>query len=277
MRLLALLLLTCLTYASEPLLVALKPDKNPEAMASERQELATYLQAALGRPVQVIVPLSGAVILEGFIGGTVDLAYLSGTDLANAGATAELVVAGRINGRTNYDSLWVAKTGSSYDSVAALRGKSVAFASRTSTSGFLVPRLDLVKRGLITRANPDPATFFGQVFYGTGYVSAIERVLDGSAEAAAVSDYVLLGDKHLTAVQKVELRIVQKQGPVPTHALAVRASLPANDKARLRTALLALNEEKQRPLRDRLFVAELVETDANSHLEIIRDALSLVR
>ena len=277
MRLLTLLLLTCLTYASEPLMVALKPDKNPEAMASERQELANYLQAALNRPVQVIIPLSGAVILEGFNGGTVDLAYLSGTDLANAGTTAELLVAGRINGRTAYDSIWVAKAGSSYDSVEALRGKSVAFASRTSTSGFLVPRLDLVKRGLITREHPDPATFFGQVFYGTGYVSAIERVLDGSAEAAAVSDYVLLGDKHLTMAQKAQLRIVQKQGPVPTHALAVRASLPAADKAALRTTLLALNEEKQRPLRDRLFVAELVETDAASHLEIIPDALSLVR
>ena len=277
MRYLLLLLLCSVTFASEPLMVALKPDKNPEAMASERQELAAYLQTALGRPVRVIVPLSGAVILEGFNGGTVDLAYLSGTDLANAGTTAELLVAGRINGRTTYDSLWVAKASSSYDSVAALRGKSVAFASRTSTSGFLVPRLDLVKRGLITRENPDPTTFFGQVFYGTGYVSAIERVLDGSAEAAAVSDYVLLGDKHLTAAQKAQLRIVQTQGPVPTHALAARASLPAADKAALRAALLGLNADKQRPLRDRLFVAELVETDAVSHLAVIRDALSLVR
>jgi phosphonate transport system substrate-binding protein len=277
MRLMTLLLLCGIAFASEPLIVALKPDKNPEAMATERQELATYLQTALGRPVNVIVPLSGAVILEGFQGGTVDLAYVSGTDLANAGTSAELLVAGRIAGRTTYDSLWVAKAGSTYDSVAALRGKPVAFASRTSTSGFLVPRLDLVKRGLITRENPDPATFFSQVFYGTGYVSAIERVLDGSAEAAAVSDYVMLGDKHLTAEQKAQLRIVQKQGPVPTHALAARASLPAADKAALRTALLALNDEQQRPLRDRLFVAELVETDAAAHLAVVREALSLVR
>ena len=277
MRLLTLLLLTCLTYASEPLLVALKPDKNPEAMARERQELADYLQQALQRPVRVIVPLSGTVILEGFAGATVDLAYISGTDLVHAGANAELLVAGRIAGRTTYDSLWVAKADSSYDSVAALRGKSVAFASRTSTSGFLVPRLDLVTRGLITRENPDPATFFGQVFYGTGYVSAIERVLDGSAEAAAVSDYVLLGDKHLTPEQKSRLRIIQKQGPVPTHALAVSASLPAADKTALRNALLDLNSEPHRALRDRLFVAELVETDATSHLAVIREALSLVR
>lgn len=278
MRILVLLLaaLACCPSA-ERLIVALKPDKDPEAMAAERKELGAYLSGRLSRTVDVIVPLSGATILEGFAGGTVDLAYVSGTDLATAGKNAELLLVGRIAGRTTYDSIWVARKESNYRTVEDLRGKPVAFASRTSTSGYLIPRLDLVRRGLLTREKPDPALFFGvgNVLFGTGYVSAIERVLDGTAEAAAVSDYVMLGDKHLTPEQKAKLRIVQTQGPVPTHALAARASLPPAERDALRDALEGLNEEAHRALRDRLFVAELVRADAAEHLAVVRDALAL--
>lgn len=278
MRILVLLfaVFTC-CQSAERLIVALKPDKNPEAMAAERAELGTYLSARLTRPVDVIVPLSGATILEGFAGGTVDLAYVSGTDLATAGKNADLLLVGRIAGRTTYDSIWVARKESNYRTVEDLRGKPVAFASRTSTSGFLIPRLDLVRRGLLTADKPDPTLFFGagNALFGTGYVSAIERVLDGTAEAAAVSDYVMLGDKHLTPEQKAKLRIVQTQGPVPTHSLAARASLPQAERDALRDALEGLNEEAHRALRDRLFVAELVRADAAEHLAVVRDALAL--
>ena len=47
------------------IVVALKPDKDPEAMIAERAQLSKYLSKQLGKPVEVIVPLSSAVILEG--------------------------------------------------------------------------------------------------------------------------------------------------------------------------------------------------------------------
>jgi ABC-type phosphate/phosphonate transport system substrate-binding protein len=43
--------------------VALKPDKDPDKMLAEREALAKALAASLGRPVKVIVPLSAAVII----------------------------------------------------------------------------------------------------------------------------------------------------------------------------------------------------------------------
>ncbi len=53
-------------------LIALKPDKNPEAMLKEREELEKFLSAETGRKVKVIIPLSGSVIHEGFLNGTID-------------------------------------------------------------------------------------------------------------------------------------------------------------------------------------------------------------
>ena len=208
-------------------MVALKPDKNPEQMLQERKTLSDFLARKLGKPVEVIVPLSSSVIIEGFANGTVDLGYLSATDMVvaqkkNAG---QILLAGEIDGHNWYQSYWLALKEKPYSKVEDLKGKPVAFASKTSTSGYLIPIYDLKRKGLLTK--PDPEAFFGagNLFYGTGYVSAVERVLNGQAEAAAVSYYVLDKDKHLTIEQRAKLKKVAEQGPVPTHVIAVRSSI----------------------------------------------------
>jgi phosphonate transport system substrate-binding protein len=265
----------------ERFVVALKPDKNPEILRAEKAQLDAFLSAQLGRAVETIIPLSATVILEGFASGTIDLGYLSATDLVNARArgVADLLLAGEFpDGRTAYDSYWVVKKDAPYASISDLRGKPVAFASRTSTSGFIVPLLDLQKRGLLG-ADADPAGFFGagNVFFGVGYVSAVERVLAGEAEAAAVSYYVLDQDKHLSLEQRAALRVLQKQGPVPSHVLAVRATLAPSDVAALRAALLALNAPEHAALRDKLFTTRLVPSDAAKHVAELAEGIALAK
>lgn len=260
------------------MVVALKPDKNPEQMVQERQTLSAYLEKALGKPVEVVIPLSGAVIQEGFANGTIDVAYLSATDLLTAKnkGTATLLLAGEIDGKTTYQSYWVTLKDKPYTKVEDLKGKPVAFASRTSTSGFVLPLWDLHQRKLVSAAG-DPEEFFGKgnVFFGTGYVSAIEKVFTGEAEAAAVSYYVLDKDKHLTVEQRAKLRKLAEQGPVPTHVLAVRKTLPAKEVAALKAALLRMNEPATAELRDKLFTSKLVESDEARHLGSFAEASAL--
>lgn len=260
---------------AQKVVVALKPDKNPDRMIEERRSLEKFLSEKLGRPVEVIIPLSAAVINEGFANGTIDVGYLSATDLINAKA-AELLLVGEINGKTTYQSYWLALKEKPYASVEDLRGKPVAFASKTSTSGFVIPLWDLRRKNLVSE-KADPEEFFGKgnVFYGTGYVSAVERVLNGESEAAAVSYYVLDEDKHLSAEQRARLKKVAEQGDVPTHIIAVRQSLSGAEKADLKRAILTLNDGNE-PLRDKLFTSKLVETDAEKHLAPMREALSVV-
>lgn len=261
---------------AQKIVVALKPDKNPDQMMQERESLQKFLGEKLGRPVEVIIPLSAAVINEGFANGTIDIGYLSANDLINA-KEAELLLVGEINGNTTYKSYWLALNEKPYDSVEDLRGKPIAFASKTSTSGFVIPLWDLRRKKLVSE-KADPEEFFGKgnVFYGTGYVSAVERVLNGEAEAAAVSYYVLDEDKHLSAEQRARLKKVAEQGDVPTHIIAVRKSLSDAEKANLKKVILTLNEGGNEQLRDKLFTSKLVETDAEKHLAPLREALSVV-
>ncbi len=265
-----------LTSSATKLVVALKPDKNPDQMMEERASLSKYLSDKLGRPVEVIIPVSAAVINEGFSNGTIDIGYLSANDLINS-KDAELLVAGEINGETTYKSYWLALREKPYDSVEDLRGKPIAFASKTSTSGYVIPLWDLKKRGLFSDAN-NPEEFFGKgnVFYGTGYVSAVERVLNGQAEAAAVSYYVLDEDTHLSEEQRGRLKKIAEQGPVPTHIIAIRRTVAPDERTKLKQALLELNSDPNTALRDRVFTSKLVETDQESHLRPLREALAVV-
>ncbi len=89
--------------ANVSLVVALKPDKNPEAMISEKKDLEAYLEKKVGMKVKVIVPLTGAVIQEGLANGTIDLAYVSGMEMVKMQKekTADLLLVTQINGKNS--------------------------------------------------------------------------------------------------------------------------------------------------------------------------------
>jgi phosphonate transport system substrate-binding protein len=259
--------------------VALKPDKDPDAMIAERAQLSEYLSKELGKPVEVIVPLSSAVILEGLSNGTIDLAYLAATDMVHAinEQTANLLLAGEIDGKTSYKSYWVTLKEKPYQSIIDLKGKPIAFSGKTSTSGYVIPLWDLRQKGLISDSGR-AEEFFGEdnVWFGSGYVSAVERVLNGDAEAAAVSYYVLDKDKHLTGEQRQKLRRLSEQGPVPTHVIAIRSQISDTDRAALRATLLAMDKGNPE-LRDRVFTSRLVEVDPATHLGSLKESIALAK
>jgi len=260
------------------IVIALEPDKDPDAMIADRESLEGFLSQAAGLKTEAIVPLSSTVINEGLKNGTIDVAYLSSTATARLmrSGAVEILLASKVDGETSYLSYWLALKEKPYASIQDLAGKRIAFSSRTSTSGFLIPSWDLYKQGLIT-LETGPEGFFGEgnVYYGVGYVSAAERVLNGSAEAAAVSYYVLEQDKHLSLEQRAQLKVVDTQGPVPSHVIVVRASLSPEAKAKLREAFLSMNDEGVE-LRDRIFGGPLVAVDADTHLAVTFEALEVI-
>ena len=207
------------------------------------------------------------------------IAYLAATDMLNAlnEQTAALLLAGEIEGKTSYKSYWVTLKEKPYQSVADLKGKPIAFSGKTSTSGYVIPLWDLRQKNLISDSGK-AEEFFGEgnVWFGSGYVSAVERVLNGDAEAAAVSYYVLDKDKHLTLEQRQKLRRLAEQGPVPTHVIAIRSQISDADRTVLRDALVAMDKENPE-LRDRVFTSRLVEVDPAGHLGSLKDSVALAK
>ena len=261
------------------IIVALEPDKDPDAMLEDRAALEGYLSETTGRNIEAIVPMSSAVIYEGLRNGTIDLAYLSATASGKLieKVIIDILLAELIDGKPYYQSYWITLKDAPYQSIADLEGQPIAFSSRTSTSGFLIPAWDLYTQGLIDLEN-GPEGFFGEgnVFYGVGYVSAAERVLRGDAQAAAVSYYVLDKGKHLSQEQRERLRILDSQGPVPSHVIVVRKGLNSLDQIAIKEALLNMNTADT-DLRDRIFGAELAPANAETHLQTTLEALEISR
>jgi ABC-type phosphate/phosphonate transport system substrate-binding protein len=55
----------------------------------------------------------------------------------------------------------------------------------------------------------------------------------------------------------------------------VRGSLSPEVRAKLKAALLGLNDEPNQALRDKLFTSKLVETDVDSHISSLSEALRI--
>ena len=260
----------------QKLVIALKANKNPEKMLSEKEALEKHLSAKLNRAVEVLIPSDSSVVVESFRNGTLDLGYLSSTDAARNldQNTASILLIHLKNGKPHYQSVWLSLKEKPYQSISELAGKPVAFASRSSTSGYLIPVWDLARKNHI---GPDRSLtdYFSEVLYGTGYVSAVEKVLSGEVEVAAVSDYVFNGDnKYLSDEQKSRLRIVQQQGPVPSHTLCIRSSISREDAAIIEAALLDMNRDCP-ALRDQVFNGELVKVEPTEHLRVTREAIEV--
>ncbi len=271
----SLAMLSC-SEPQEKLVIALKANKNPEEMLAEKEDLQNYLSQKLNREVEVLIPTDSSVVIESFRNGTLDLGYLSSTDAARNldQETASVLLIHLKNGLPSYQSIWLSLKDKSYQSIEELKNQPVAFASRSSTSGYLIPVWDLVNKGLVG-PNISLTDFFSQTIYGTGYVSAVEKVLSGEVEAAAVSDYVFTGDnKYLNDEQKSRLRIIQQQGPVPSHTICVRSSLSPTDRSILLKTLLEMNQDNP-TLRDKVFNGELIEVDQDEHLRPTREAIEV--
>ena len=91
----------------QKLVIALKANKNPEKMLSEKEALEKHLSAKLNRAVEVLIPSDSSVVVESFRNGTLDLGYLSSTDAARNldQNTASILLIHLKNGKPHYQSV----------------------------------------------------------------------------------------------------------------------------------------------------------------------------
>jgi len=263
--------------------IALKPNKNVQAQRADEKSLGQALEKVIGIPVNITTPNNKTIIEAGLANKTIDVGYVSSSDAISFAdnKVAEVLVAGQhesVDPEGNnykgpyYFSVWLTLKDRPYESIADLKGKKIAFSSRTSTSGYLIPCWDLIKKGIIPEGG-SLKNFFGEnnIFFGSGYVSAVEQVLEGKAEAAAVSYYVYEKDKHLELAQREKLKVIQRQGPVASHTFCARMSLSSKDRKIIKDALIQIVEDKPE-LSQSLFGGTLTSVNATEHLKAPREA-----
>lgn len=255
---------------------AFQPQENPEGLRLDAERFSEFIAQETGYNVEVFLPTSYSVVVEALRYDNADIAYFSGLPylMAHEASGADILLVEERDGNPFYYSQWYVSADSDYESLADLEGKPIAFTSPTSTSGYLFPMAKVIEEGLVEQGG-EPDSFFGEVLFAGGYEQALLALVSGQVEAAAASDYAL--QQYLTDEQREEVRVLTRQGPVPTHGLAARAGLDEEVRKNIVAALLKLNEEENAELLKSVYGAEkLVPREHEVHVRALRSARDLV-
>jgi len=143
------------------------------------------IEASLGVPVKVFTPADYDGVIQGLLGGTLDMAWLGASafakiHLTDANAVDLALTKQNVDGSTGYYSIAFARKDSGITSLDDAKGKVFAFAEPNSTSGYLVPAAELIaKYGTLEN-------YFSEVKFSGGHEQTIVGVANGDF-AAGVS------------------------------------------------------------------------------------------
>jgi phosphonate transport system substrate-binding protein len=241
-----------------------------------------FLSKELQQPVEAVFGDETAAV-EALRANRADVAFLGSRsalkakELANASLYLAEVRSNYSGGHT-YKSVFVVpknsalKSGQGKGTLTQLKGKKMSFTSPTSGSGFIFPVAELVQQKLV----PDRDRlngFFGQVTYGGSYDKALQAVLKGQADVAAVSEYAL-GSPYITAAEASTLRVLYSIPGVPAHGISIDDDVSTSDRNRLIAAMLKLNQPANNQLLTALYNStKLIKVDGDAHLQPTKVAL----
>ena len=158
--------------------------------------------------------------------------YIKAAEIAGAEAFAAGVRPGETN--ANYYAYFVVKTSSKLKKFEDVKGKILALNTIGSTSGDLIPQVELAKIKLSTINK----NHFKKVYYAGSHDACLLSVLNEQADVCGMSSRnfeARLKDKTFSMEQ---VRIIHKSSPVPPPPLAYSKKIPLEDRIKIKKAVL---------------------------------------
>lgn len=243
---------------ADKLVIAVQPSSTAEELSAQASELEQFLEDRLDADVELRFPTTYAGVVEALRFGHADAAFMSAWPAAlaqkHAGAEValaeirEVTIGEEKREAPYYFSYWVVRKDSAYQTLDDLRGKSAAFPSQLSTSGYVAPMARMTELGLISVAagkEADPKQFFGEVRFAGGYAQAWESLKAGQVDVSVIAGDVPEG---LYRDVLANTRVIEQQGPIPSHAFVVRKDLDQGVRSDLVDALMELGDAEHRDL-----------------------------
>lgn len=205
------------------------------------------IEAETGKKVEWYFPTSYASLIEAQRRGFIDIAYYGPESYVRAHSASDgkitafaTAVWGGGPYRTQqpgYQSYVVVKADSPYQTLADLKGKVLALVSPSSTSGNLVPKVELGKK-----IGSKLSGFFSSTFYAGSHTGAQLAVLKGKADAAVVADVTLDWSVDSGTIKADTFRVLWRSSVQPLDPFAWREDLLSDDlKSKILNALLNLS------------------------------------
>jgi phosphonate transport system substrate-binding protein len=162
--------------------------------------------------------------------------YIKAAELASAEAFAAGVRPGEKD--AGYFSYFVVKKDSSLKKFSDIKGKILSLNSIGSTSGDLIPQVELAKINLSTTNKND----FKNVFYAGSHDACLLAVLNEQADVCGMSSRnfeARLADK---TFKKNDVRIIHRSDRVPPPPLSYSKKILLEDRKKIKKAVLEAHE-----------------------------------
>lgn len=241
------------TVNPSTLKVQLIPSRDAAYLDAQRLPLQQLLQAQLNMPVEVTVATDYNALIEAMASEQVHVGLLATTAYvlaADEGFAEAILKSLRYDvddlGRrltdaplvSGYKSQLVAHADSGIRSVADLKGKKIAIASFTSTSGFVWPANLLADNGL------NPETDVEWINAG-GHDNAILSVYNGEADAAFTfkDARTLFENESFHADLMSKVVFVSDTSEIPNDTISIIPRLDPALKQRIQDAFVALSND----------------------------------
>jgi len=217
--------------AAETLQLGVIPLKPASTMNKMFKPLAAYLSKELGVEVKLRIGKDYNATVEDLGKGVIQIAYLGPATYAEASAKypVEAIAKPLLKGKPTYTSIIITKKGSGINSVADIKGKKFAFGSKKSTSSHLMPRSILAGAGI-------QLSDLGKYSYTGSHPNVAKAVLAGAFDAGGIMDAVAAEYKDKG------LEYIKVSDPIPEFPIAVKKDMDSGMKAKIKKALLALND-----------------------------------
>ncbi|HET9283746.1 MAG TPA: phosphate/phosphite/phosphonate ABC transporter substrate-binding protein [Candidatus Angelobacter sp.] len=164
--------------------VGMVPDAGAtQVSVKEKAPLKAYLEQKLGRPVNLVIPTSYNATVEALGNGSLDFAYLGGLTYIKAHARYGVVPLVQRTADLQFRALFITSRQSGIHSLADLKGKTFAFGDINSTSGHLMPYMEMRQAGI------DPNTNLKFRYTGSHPATA-KAVESGAVDAGALDETV---------------------------------------------------------------------------------------
>lgn len=258
----------------------LSPALSSDLAREGGERFSRLISAPLGREVRATVFADYRTLAESVLRGDVDFAWTPPqifVEVLDAGG-GMLGIMER-QGAITYDGALFVRADSPIHSVEDLRGQTVAWVDRQSTSGYLVPYAKLL--GALGSV-PLP---LGRPHFHGSHRAVCEAVLNGWAALGATylirdpaGEVATTGWQDLVPEQAQELRLLCTTGPIPGDNLCHAPGLPLSEVESLCDALCSLHEGELGAgvLRSFLGADRLVMGDLDLY-STLKEAIAVVR
>ena len=205
---------------------------------SDYTSLISIVEKLTGFEINTIKVTDYNAAVEAMRAGRADIAWYGGKTYIKAAeiADAEAFAAGVRPGEKNasYFAYFVVKADSQIKKFSEVKGKTLALNSIGSTSGDLIPQVELSKINLLTTNKED----FKNVFYAGSHDACLLSVLNNKADVCGMSSRNFDARLADGTFKSEQVRIIHRSNPVPPPPLAYSKKIALEDREKIKKAVL---------------------------------------